>query len=88
MKLPSVLSSCTESFAYRLCSKKLIDFAVVLSEAPGKNHRANNTRNVRYNASPLTEPAPREKILLEKSQQLEADRHRGGTRYADLRVSL
>ncbi len=32
MKLLSVLSSCMENFAYRLCSKELTDFAVVLME--------------------------------------------------------
>ena len=39
MKLLRVLSSCTENFACRLCSKKLIDLAADLSEASGKNNR-------------------------------------------------
>jgi hypothetical protein len=43
MKLRNVLSSCTDNFAYRLCSKELIDFLVVVKKASKKDHRGNNT---------------------------------------------
>src|SRR5919198_2815995 len=43
MKLRNVLSSCTENFAYRLCSKELIDFLVVVKKVSEKDHGGNNT---------------------------------------------